>query len=398
MNRREFLSAGAAASFLKPGPTPQRLPAEDGLIDRSGAWIDVDLDRIGFNLQQIRKRARGRKVMAVVKANAYGHGLAGVGRYLDRQGIDGLMVVNLQEAITLRGAGGRASILNFGPVPDEGLDRSIEADITQMVCGRAVDRLSGRAQALGTRVPVHIDTGLGRVGVPYRDAAAFIEHVVKLPGVRVEGVMTGFTEDHDFDQVQLERFEEIVGWASSKGIDLGIRHASSSAALVDYDERFLLDMVRPGITVYGHYPSGRAAEARVIELKPSLSLKSRILFSKTLQEGDSVSYHRAYVAKGPTPVVTIPVGYSDGYPGNLVGVGSVLVGGRRHKLIGAITANHAIAELEGVEAAEGEIATLIGKQDGTFLAAEEIAAQAQVSVYRLLIGLNPLLPRVYHRG
>ena len=243
-----------------------------------------------------------------------------------------------------------------------------------------------------------IDTGLGRLGVPYHEASTFIEKLARLPGIRVEGVMTAFTEDRDFDPVQLARFNEVHRRARSSGIDLGIRHAASSDGLLAYGEDFLLDMVRPGILLYGQYPSSKAAEERLIEVRPALSLKAGVVYVKTLRQGDSVSYHRRFVAERPTTVATLALGYSNGYPTALADEGEVLIGGGLRPIIAPITANHTVVQIDRASIGIGDEAVLAGEQGGKTMDAEEVATRAGVSVYRFLIGLSPLVPRVYLGG
>ena len=399
MNRREFIAAAGAVPALglphlqqaASGP-PQRRPSD--------VWVEVDLDRIGFNLESIRRKARRRKVMAVVKANGYGHGLVELGRYLDSKGIDGLMVGNFREALTLREAGVRATILNFGPAFAVDPPSLIEQDVSQVVSTPDVDALSdeGRKRGRKARVHVLVDTGLGRLGVPYHEASIFIEKLARLPGVRVEGVMTAFTEDRDFDPVQLARFNEVHSRARSSGIDLGIRHAASSDGLLAYGEDFLLDMVRLGILLYGQYPSSKAAAERPIELRPALSLKAGVAYVKTLRQGDSVSYHRRFVAERATTVATLALGYSDGYPTALADEGEVLIAGGLRPIIAPITANHTVVQIDRDSIGIGDEAVLVGEQGGMTLGAEAVASRAGVSVYRFLIGLSPLVPRVYLGG
>jgi alanine racemase len=201
MNRREFLATAGAAPAL--GLLHQEDPSSSPAPHPSDIWIEVDLDRIGFNLESVRRKARGRKVMAVVKANGYGHGLAALGRYLDGKGVDGLMVGNFREALALRKAGVRATILNFGPAFAAEPRSLIEQELSQVVFTADVETLASEARRLGKEARIHvlIDTGLGRLGVPHHQAPSFIEKLSRLAGIRIEGVMTAFTEDRDFDPV-----------------------------------------------------------------------------------------------------------------------------------------------------------------------------------------------------
>jgi alanine racemase len=401
LDRRQFLAAGAvvpagalAGSCAAPGQ--HSAPSN---ADTAGAWIEVDLSRVRRNLARVRARVRGRRVMAVVKANAYGHGLVEVARCLAAEGADAFMVGNFREAVTLRHAGIQGLVLNFGPFPEGSGRTLVELGISQVVFTRDVEGLAAAAKAVGRRTSVHVlvDTGLGRLGVPHDQASGFIESVASLRDLQIEGVMTDLSEDAELDRAQLDRFLQVCERARGQGIELGLRHAASSDAVVSRDEEFLLDMVRPGILLYGHQPSEAAARERVLEVEAALSLKARVALAKRLKPGDAVSYHRAFVAREETDVATLPLGYSDGFPVLPAGKGTVLAAGRRHALLTPATANHVVVRVDGGEVRTGDEVVLIGDGTNGSPTAEDLARDAGVSVYRILIGLNPLVPR-FHRG
>lgn len=399
LNRREFIKqtgtipfsavfldssfsfSSTAKAFLK-GPDP---------------WIEISLDNIAWNLSQIRKRVQPRPVMAVIKANAYGHGLTETARFLETQNIRFLAVGKVQEAMELRESGIRTPILNFGPLSSGVLQQVVSRDISQSVYTGDITALSTAASKLKRKARVHIkvDTGLGRVGIPYYQALPYIEKVASLPGIVIEGIFTTFTEDEEFDKIQLQRFLQICSAAKKKGINLGLRHAVSSAGILSFPQAYL-DMVRPGITIYGHYPSDREYKERKIDLKPAMSLKSRVIHVKNLRPGDSVSYHRKFTAHKETSVVTLPVGYSDGYPHQAAGKGDAIIQGRRWPIIAAVTANHITLNVTGADTINiGEEAVLFGSQGDCNVSAEEVADWAGTSVYKIVIGMNYQLPRIY---
>ncbi|MCH8960579.1 MAG: alanine racemase [Bacteroidetes bacterium] len=197
------------------------------------------------------------------------------------------------------------------------------------------------------------------------------------------------------DGVQLDRFVQVCEGARQRGIDVGLRHAASSAGVISFPEAYL-DMVRPGIAIYGQYPSVREYKARRIDLRPAMSLKTRVTYVKTLRPGDAVSYHRAFVAEQDTDVATISMGYSDGYPYQAAGKAEVIVQGRRWPAIALVTSNHMTLDVTGASSLEiGQEAVLFGKQGEVEISAEEVAAWAGTSVYKILIGMNPLLPKTY---
>lgn len=390
------LSSFSLLSRIKePHNVPLNLLQKAPLPASHDPWIELDLENMSWNLSQVRKLAQV-PVMAVIKANAYGHGLLETGKHLERIGIDYLMVGKLQEALLLRKAGVSARILNFGSFSSAEEEKIIQNDISQSVFTEAVLSLDQTSLRLGkkTKIHIHIDTGMGRMGIPYHQAPPFLEKVSSLKGLAIEGVSTTLTEDNEFDREQVRRFLRVCREAESRGISLGLRHAASSDGMMDLPSS-RLDMVRPGIALYGYYPSEKTQQEDRLQLRPVLRLKSRVVSVKTLRPGDSLSYHRRYTAKKPEKIAVIPAGYSDGYPPNAVNKASVLIRGKRFPLIAAITANHCIALLkESTPVSIGDEVVLLGIQSKERIAADEIASWARVSTYRILIGLNPLLPRV----
>lgn len=403
-HRREFLgllAAGGAAGTMQsefrasqPGAPGTSAPA---VARRGDPWLEINTAHLVWNLRQIEARVEGKPVMAVIKANAYGHGLVGTARALASAGVRHFLVGKLDEALGLRAAGVRGRILNFGPFSESDADDLIRLEITQNVYTKQVEILDRAARRRGRRasVQIKVDTGLGRVGVPHDHALDFIEQVAGLRGIAIEGVFTTLTEDHEFDSVQLKRLEEISTRAAQAGRAVGARHAASSDAILDLPAACTnFDMVRPGILLYGLYPSTRAEQERRIELRPVLTLKARIAYVKTLRPGESVSYHRVFTASKPERVATLPVGYSDGYPRALAGKGHVLIAGRRCSIV-AVTANAMMARLDNTPAAPGDEAVLIGSQENETISASEIAGLTQSSVYGVVIGMSGLLPQIY---
>ena len=250
VNRRRWLqlaggavAAGVLPSAARGGEAPTASATPEPVIDTANAWIDVDLQRLALNLQSVRKHVQGRKVMAVVKANAYGHGLPQVGAHLAECGADALMVIDLAEAMSLRDAGVECMILNFGAVPEHSYSTLIENRISQAVFSEEIEGLSAAAKRLGKKalVHLHVDTGLGRLGVPFRHAHAYVERLAGLDGLKIEGVMTTLAEHGEFDHLQVQRLEELFAWARERGIDLGLRHAVSTGGLLSAGKELWLD-------------------------------------------------------------------------------------------------------------------------------------------------------------
>jgi len=354
----------------------------------------VDLDALMHNIEEISRHS-GTRLMPVIKANAYGHGIVQVARHLEQmEPVHGLCVGVVREAMELRESGLAGPLLNLGHYTRAEADRIVALNISQSVFTSAVAWLDQAAREQNRLAGVHIkiDTGLGRVGVPHHQALDFIEHALKMPNIRIEGVFTSLSEDPDFDRTQMKRFHSVLSRAEARGISLGIRHAASSAAILEYPQSGL-DMIRPGIMVFGHYPSPAERRLKRIDLRPALTLKARVVYVKKLSRGDPVAYHRAYGARGKEVIVTGGIGYWDGYPNGLAGRAECLIRGTRHPLIAAVTANHISVRscLEDIE--PGEEIVLYGKQGAEEIALEEIAEQCGHSEYTLLARLNPTLPR-----
>jgi alanine racemase len=363
----------------------------------SEPWIEINLSNMAWNIEQIRKRVKNIPIMAVIKANAYGLGLAPIAQFLQKQGIKHLAVVKLQEAFMLRKDGNNSYILNLGPLCLEAAEDIVNHNIAQSVYTDEVSALSETALEVKKSAVVHlmIDTGLGRVGIPYYKALPFIRKVSSLKGISIAGILTTLTEEDEFDREQLRRFTQICQQAQEEAINIGLRHALSSDGILRHTD--YLDLVRPGILIYGHYPSDKAYDERLIDLKPALQLKCRVAYVKELRPGDGVSYHRPFMAKKKELVATLPIGYSDGLPPTIADKAQVLIQGKRYPLIAAVTANHCTALITGSEGIKiGDEAVLIGTQGNEMIPAEELAKHAGTSVYKLLIGLNPHLPRSYN--
>jgi alanine racemase len=417
LTRRRFLEAvwaGAAASSplaaasasLDAGPTAAPAAARPAPSRGAGAvaqavrdssfdpWVEVHAANLAHNVAEIRRRVGGRPILAVIKNNGYGAGVATIGRLLDPQeAVAGLAVVKLQEAVALREAGVRKPVLLMGPCDERDLDEAVRRDIMPMVytpLGGVLDTLAAR---LGRPVPLHVcvDTGIGRVGVPHREAAALIRDLARRSSVRLSGVMMTFTEDPDFDREQLARFATLYDALTREGLALGPRHAASSFALFQHPDAFL-DMVRPGMAVFGVYSEPEFREAGAMALRPVVALRTRVAYVKRLAAGESAGYNRAYVAAKDVWVATLPVGHADGWPRAAARGARVAINGRLYPVIASVSASHTIVEIGPEPAVSiGDVATCFGWDAGA--RPEDVAAACGASVYDLLMHLNPLLPR-----
>lgn len=398
LTRREFLRAtslGIPTCFTKGKSIQAPFSTEkQGNVLTQDTWIELNLQNMAWNFQRIKQHVRV-PVMAVIKANAYGHGLLEVGRFLDKTGVDALMVCKLSEALELRESGVKCPILNFGPLYADDAGLLAKNGISQSIFTDEVRLLSRKARNLGQKIDVHIhiDTGMGRMGIPYHKAEVYIDKVAALEGIRIQGISTTLTEDPEFDQVQMQRFLSLCRKSVKKGTRIGLKHAFSSAGIFTAGTSYL-DMVRPGILLYGYYPNRKTQQEDRFSLRPVCQLKSRVAAVKYLRPGDSVSYHRAYKAKTREKMAVIPVGYSDGYPFDIVGKGWVLIKGQKFPIIGDITANHLEVRLDlDSPISVGEEAVLLGTQGQHKISANLLGDWEGISTYKILLSLNPLLPR-----
>lgn len=392
-NRREFLtSAAIVPAALQRGAAPApSAPLRDSSFD---PWIEVDAAKLRRNVAEVSKRVGRRPILAVIKNNGYGLGVVNVARAFEPlDAIAGFAVVKLHEAVTLRDAGIAKPILLLGPfAPGELRDiaaRRIMPMVYQPI-GDALDRVAANLQRPVT-MHVCVDTGIGRVGVPFRQAPALVRDLAARKSVAIAGTMMTFTEDPEFDPEQLKRFETLTRELTAAGVRLGRRHAASSFALFQRPDGFL-DMVRPGMALYGIYSEPAFRSSGVMDLQPAVSLKAKVAYVKQLQAGDSAGYERAYRTDKPVWLATLPVGHADGLPRTLASGGRVRIGDDLYPIVASISASHTIVEIGSEPRVSiGDVATIFDARDGS--RPEDLAAAGKASVYDLTMHLHAGLPR-----
>jgi alanine racemase len=402
-SRRSFLRSAAAAGLGAGAAAAWPFSPEAGaspappasLPEGYDPWIEVNPDHLLANAREVGRRTGGRPVMAVIKNNGYGLGLEQVGPVLERAPeVEGLAVVKVEEAVRLREAGVRKPILLMTRAGRSEARDLVRQDVrlAPFSDGDAAE-LEALARELQRPVPVHLylDTGMSRLGMPYHRALPWVEDMARREGIRVEGSFMGFTEETEFDREQLRRFVALGEEARARGVPMGRLHAASSRHVTFMPDSWL-DMVRPGLVLFGaHVAGGRGDEA--LGITPALRLRARVLRVERLRPGDSVSYGRNYVADREVWVATIPVGHSDGYPRQAVEGCRILVGDRTYPVIGAVSASHCIIEV-GPErtVAQGDVATLLGP-DHPDIHPSEVSEITGRSVYDVLMHLSPGLPK-----
>ncbi|HXG39057.1 MAG TPA: alanine racemase [Bacteroidota bacterium] len=390
ISRRSFLKAGILLPTLASS-----LPAALSSFqndDSFDPWIEIHAAHLHHNIEQISQRTHGKPILAVIKNNGYGLGVLNVARILEPlPAVAGFAVVKFQEAMVLRDGGIKKPILLLGPFSEREFDEAVTRDVMLMAYTPIVSMIERASAKLRKRIPIHIciDTGIGRVGVPYDRAEPLIQEFARSSAVTIEGVMMTFTEDPEFDHEQFRRFQSLCARLEQKGMKLGKRHAVSSFGLFQHPDKFL-DMVRPGMAIYGIYPE-KEFRGTAMDLRPAVSLKTRVAYVKQLRKGESAGYNRAYVAPSDVWVATLPVGHADGLPRVAVKGAKVRIGGLLYPVV-AISASHTIVDL-GTETSVriGDVATIFDWQEGS--RPEDFAYACGASVYDLTMHLNPLLPR-----
>jgi alanine racemase len=370
------------------------------------AWAEVDLDAIRFNLMSVRSRLRPWvEVIAMVKGNAYGHGAVEVSRALLAAGASRLGVAFVSEAIELRRAGIAAPIVLLGSFTRSEADDIVANDLTTGVYDLGLARhLSDAAGRRGRRMPVHadVDTGMARLGVRHERASAFVEELALLPGLRLEGIYTHLScadePDQTYSRLQVRRFSSVLERLAERGVSIPVTHVQNSAGLIALPD-LSFAAVRPGLVLYGLHPGNGEPARGSLLLRPALSLYSRIVHVKRVPADTFVSYNRTYRTAHETHLATVSVGYADGYPRLLSSRGRVLVGGRSVPVVGRVTMDHVIVDLGPDERFRiGDRVTLIGRDGGEEIGADEIADQAGTISYEITTGITHRVPRVFREG
>ncbi len=365
---------------------------------------EINLDNAKYNIENIVKAAAGSKVMAVVKADAYGHGAFEVAEVCLNNGADCLAVAEADEGISLRKKGITAPILILGYTPYGGIDDVINYGITQTVYSEEMGREVGeRAAALKKTCKVHIkiDTGMGRIGfLPNEKSIEEIVKISKMPYVDTRGIFTHFAtadeEDKGFTKAQAARFKYMCDSLESRGLKL-IKHCANSAAILDMMPELKFDMVRAGIILYGYYPSREVG--RNVDIKPFMSVKSHISHVKSIKKGTSVSYGRTFTAPEDMTVATVPVGYADGYRRSFSNKARVIVNGEYAPVIGRVCMDQFMIDVSGIKGIkQGDEVIIIGRSGSKKTDCDELAQIADTISYEILCGISKRVPRVYTMG
>jgi len=366
-------------------------------------WAEIDLGAIAHNFKEVRRLVGNRvKIMAIVKANAYGHGMVEVSRLLAKAGAAYIGVATVDEALALRKNNIKTPILIMGSILPREAEAAIKNNITLTVADKGFLRMvEAKARRLKAKAKVHIevDTGMGRMGIWHEDDVLSLAQKADTSDyIDLEGIYTHFSSaarDKVYTYYQMESFERILRQLWEKGIRIPYRHTASSIAMLNF-KRSHFNLVRPGLVIYGMSP--KKVSGRFMNLKPAMVLKTKIVFLKKVPEGRSISYGRTYVTQSQTKIATVPIGYADGYGRILSNKAEVLVRGERAPVVGKVTMDQTminVGHIKGVK--EGDEVVLIGKQGRHEITVERLAKLSGTIPYEIVCSISDRVPRKYKK-
>ena len=372
----------------------------------SRVYAKIDLDAIAYNMEQMKQNIRPEtKVMAVIKADGYGHGAVQIAEMMERWNyIWGFAVATLDEAVVLRTEGIQKPILVLGCVfPDqymEMLKHEIRMNIYTEEMAESISRMAAR-EGKTAYMHIKLDTGMSRLGFGINEQSVeTIKRISKMPNVNMEGIFTHFTKadekDKSFTKKQIQEFVWMTERLKEKNVRFAYEHCSNSAGIIDVPEANF-DIVRAGISTYGLYPSEEVDKTNV-KLKPALALKSHVAFVKEIESGTPVSYGGTFVAKEKMKIATIPVGYADGYPRSLSNKGYVLIRGKKAPILGRVCMDQFMVDVTQIEGVSfGDKVTMIGKDGNENVPVEVLSELSGRFNYEFVCDLGKRIPRVYVR-
>jgi alanine racemase len=362
--------------------------------------VEVNLDRLAENYRLIQTRVAPAKMMPILKANAYGHGLVEVAKLMQSLGAEYLGVAVLEEGILLRERGITIPILVLGGILGNQIPYFLEHDLT--ITASSVEKLwqvDEVAEQLGLRAKVHlkIDTGMERIGVHYYSAEELLEAAVQSKHIDLEGIFSHFanaeTADLSYSRLQLERFQEVLGFYERHNLPPPrLRHMANSGGILQLPESYF-DIVRPGLLLFGVYPD--PATYRSIRVQPTLSWKSRVVYFKVIKPGHPVGYGSSWQTDHMVRAVTVPVGYGDGYFRSMSGNAHVLIREKKYPVVGRISMDQIVVNIEWETAYNDDEVVLIGEMGAERVTVEDLADWADTIPYEVLTNINTRVPRVY---
>ncbi|WP_326512560.1 alanine racemase [Clostridium intestinale] len=365
-------------------------------------WAEVDLGRIEHNVKQIKSLCENKKIYGVVKADAYGHGALDIVQVLLKSGVTDLAVALITEALEIIKSGINVPMLILGFTPltfaEDILNNNIEQTVYDLEYAK---KLSEIAQEKNKTAKIHIavDTGMGRIGfLPNEKGMEAVRQISKLPNINIEGIFTHFSTADEADKTysleQLAKFNKFVDDLENEGIKINIKHASNSAGIMDLPEAHF-NAVRPGIIMYGYYPSNEVIKER-LDLKPALTLKTSVVHVKTLPKDMYISYGRKYKTDKERVIATLPIGYADGYTRALSNKGKVIVNGKLASIVGAVCMDQCMIDVTDVGTVKvGDEVILLGEHGNTRFNADDLAELLDTINYEIICMIGRRVPRVY---
>ena len=365
-------------------------------------YAEINLDNICDNINEVRKKVgKNTKIMAIIKADGYGHGAVPIAKVLDSS-VDSYGVAIVEEGVELRKAGITKPILILGYTPEQMYDRILKYDLMPTVCDYAMaEKMSVKAAEHKKMLKIHIklDTGMSRIGfMPGEETIKSIVEISKLSNIEIDGIFSHFAraddENKTFSNEQLRKFLEMTDAIEQEGVKIPIKHISNSAGIIELPEANL-DMVRSGISTYGLYPS-EDVQKENLPLKPAMSLYAYITMVKELEKGIPVGYGGTYVTTKKTKVATIPAGYGDGYPRALSNQGRVLIHGQYAPIIGRVCMDQFMVDVTHIDDVKtGDKAILVGRAEDNVITLEEIGNMSASFNYEAACDIGKRIPRVY---
>jgi alanine racemase len=361
--------------------------------------VEVDLKILKRNFFKIKQQINQRKIMPILKANAYGHGLVRIAQLYEELQADYLGVAVVEEGILLRKKGIRLPILVLGGVWGNQIPLFLKNDLT--ITASSIDKLkqideTADRMKLKAKVHLKIDTGMERIGVHYYNAEKFLETAYSLKNIFVEGIYSHFANseaaDLSYTKLQLERFNEVLSFYQKRSVQPPMQHIANSGAILQLPESYL-DMVRPGILLYGVYP--RKGMKKTFEVKPALIWKSLVVYFKVIKPQHPVGYGLTWHSYRNVRAVTIPVGYGDGYFRSMFQKAEVLLRGKRYPVIGSISMDQIVVNIEQDSAYNGDEVILMGSDGSNSISCEELSEWAGTIPYEILTNINTRVPRIY---
>ena len=362
--------------------------------------VEVDLNAIKANYKKVKTHVGNCKIMPILKANAYGHGLLRIAQLFEELNADYLGVAVVEEGILLREKGIKIPILVLGGVWGNQVPLFLKHNLT--ITASSIDKLNQIDDTAGqmkikAKVHLKIDTGMERIGVHYYSSEKFLDAAYKYKNIKVEGIYSHFASsdaaDLTYTKLQLERFNEVLSFFEKRSIETPIRHFANSGAILQLPEANF-DMVRPGIMLFGVYPTNEVS--KTLEIKPALTWKSLVVFFKVIMPNHPVGYDSTFTTDHNIRAVTIPVGYGDGYLRSMSHKAEVLIRGKRFPVIGTISMDQIVANIENESAYNGDEVILLGIDGKNSITCEELADWAGTNPYEILTNINTRVPRVYN--